>query len=222
MFEFLKKSTKVVVTSVNVSWKGSTHSLGKIVVKGRSFDVTIPFQNKPQDDFNLDFLKTQKKPPITITKINIKPPFKLLSIYPMPPANIAESQKVEFKVTVEPPDYNYEGPMSIDLLSDNADMAHVEISKIIVNAQGKKMEIMNKPMISDMPKGQIFKQNIHLFGIVDFEFEVKKIEMVPPFKFVSSDPKLPFKVDRKTGYLIDLFIEAPKENYGGPLEIIIS
>jgi hypothetical protein len=101
-------------------------------------------------------------------------------------------------------------------------MAHVEISKIIINANGKKMEIVNKPMIMDIPKGQIFKQNIHLFGVVDFETEVKRMEIAPPFKFVSSDPKLPFKVDRKTGYLIDLFVQAPKENYGGPLEVIIS
>ena len=65
----------------------------------------------------------------------------------------------------------------------------------------------------------MFKQNLHLFGAVDFGGEVRKIEVLPPFAFVSSDPQTPFRIDNKTGYLIDLYIQAPQTSYGGPLEI---
>src|SRR5208283_4365360 len=103
-FELFKKS-KVNVTSVNLKWKGSVHSLGSMKIKGRTFEVKIPFQNKPQDDFNMDFLKTQKKPPIPIKKIDVKEPFKLIEITPGLPIDVTEGQKVEFKAKIEAPDY---------------------------------------------------------------------------------------------------------------------
>lgn len=218
----LFKKAKVVVSSVNVKWRGSTHSLGGMSVNTESFEVTIPFQHKPQEDFNLDFLKTQKKAPVTITRIDVREPFKLISSEPALPQSIDENAKVVFKVKITPPDYNYEGPLNMELLSDNNDMVHVEITKIIIITSKKRTEVDNKPMIMDLAKGQVFKQNTHLFGIVDFDGEVKNIKVSPPFTFVSSDPKVPFKIDRKTGYLIDVYIQAPKENYGGPLEVELS
>ncbi len=217
-FELFKKS-RVNVTSINLKWKGSVHQLGSIKIKGRTFEVRIPFQNKPQDDFNMDFLKTQKKPPIPIKKMDVKEPFKLVEITPRLPIEVNEGQRVEFKAKIEAPDYNYEGPLNIDMLSDSSDLAHIEITKIMISFNGKTTDVTKNPMISDLQKGQIFRQNIHLLGVVDFETTINKIEIAAPFSFVSSNPKLPFKVDRKTGFLIDLFVQGPQQNYGGPLEI---
>lgn len=221
-FNFLKKGTKVAVTAVNLKWRGSTHTLGKVEVKGKVFDVTIPFQNRQQESFEFlnTYFKPQKKPVMRIKGVSIKEPFKLVSAFPNLPVAIKEGEKIEFKLTVNTPDYSYEGPLNIELLSDSAeDMVHLEISKIIVGFKDKRTEMKDKSVILDLSKGQVFKQNLHLFGAVDFGGEVRKIEVLPPFAFVSSDPQTPFKIDNKTGYLIDLYIQAPQTNYGGPLEI---
>ncbi len=220
-FNLFKKSAKVIVTSVNLKWKGSVHSLGAIKVKGQTFDVKIPFQNKPQDDFNLDFLKTQKKPPVVVNGIVVNEPFKLISVTPTPPVKIEEGEKIEFKVKAEAPSYSYEGPMNVDIMSDNSDMAHIEITMVVVKTYGKSVDMEQKQTIMDVTKGQIIKQNLHLYGAVDFGTEVKQIKVTAPFVFVSSDPKLPFKIDNKTGYLIDIYVQAPQENYGGPLEVFL-
>ncbi len=222
VFGLGKKGNKVVVTSVSLKWKGSAHALGRIDVRERTFDIKIPFQNKHQDDFNMDFLKTQKKPPIVVSRVDVKPPFKLVSLTPGLPASVDDSQRIEFKAKIEAPDYNYEGPMEVEFISDSSDTAHVEISNVVIKYKTKMVELKDKSKMMDMPKGLVFKQNIHLFGVVDFDNTVNKIEALPPFALVSSDPKVPFKIDRKTGYLVDLYIQAPQQNYGGPLEIKIS
>ena len=221
-FNFLKKGTKVAVTAVNLKWRGSTHTLGKVEVRGKTFDVTIPFQNRQQESFEFlnTYFKQQKKPAIRIKGVLIKEPFKLVSAFPALPVEIKEGEKIEFKLTVNTPDYSYEGPLNIELLSDSTeDMVHLEISKIIVRFKDKQTEMKDKSVIMDLSKGQVFKQNLHLFGAIDFGGEVRKITVLPPFAFVSSDPQTPFRIDNKTGYLIDLYIQAPQKNYGGPLEI---
>jgi hypothetical protein len=50
----------------------------------------------------------------------------------------------------------------------------------------------------------------------------KRIEVAPPFRFVSSDPKLPLRVDDTNSYIVELYIQAPEAPYAGPLEITIS
>jgi hypothetical protein len=220
-FEFFKK-TKVSVTAVNLRWKGSTHQLGPVKITGRTFEVKIPFQNKPQDDYNMDFLKTQKKPPIPIRKIDAKEPFRLVSVSPSLPVEVNEGDRIEFRAKIEAPDYSYEGPLNIDILSDSSDMVHIEISKIAVSFGGKTTDITKNPVMMDLQKGQVFKQNVHLLGAVDFDTAINGIEIAPPFTFVSSDPKLPFRLDKKTGFLVDVYIQAPQQNYGGPLEIALN
>ncbi len=217
MFDFIKKG-RVSVTSLNLKWRGSTHSMGRVAVRDRTFDVTIPFQNKPQDDYS--FLKVQKKPPVPVKGISVKQPFKLISVSPQLPIEVAENERVEFKVKVEAPDYAYSGPLEIEMLSDSAsDMVHLEISKIVVNVAGTPKDIRESSSIMDVAKGQVFKKSIHLYGIVEIGSEVKRIEISEPFAFVSSDPKIPFRLDNKTGFLMDIFIQAPQQNYGGPLEL---
>ncbi len=218
----LFKKTKVTVTSINLKWRGATHSINGMKIAKRLFEIKIPFQNKPEEDYNLDFLKKQKKPAATVNKIDVKEPFKLVSIAPELPAKIEESEKIEFKAMIEAPDYGYEGPLNVELITDNSDLAHIEIPKVVVISQTNKLELKEKKRIMDIPKGQVFKQNIHLFGVVEFGTEIKKITVASPFTFVSSDPMIPFKVDRKTGYLIDIYIQAPQQNYGGDLEIKIN
>ena len=224
-FNFLKKGTKVTVTAVNLKWRGSTHALGKIEVKGKTFEIAIPFQNKQQESFEFlnTYFKQQKKPAIRIKGVAIKEPFKLVSAFPVLPVEVVENDRIILKLKVNAPDYSYEGPLTVELLSDSSeDMVHVEVSKIVIRFKDKVNEIKDKALIMDISKGQVFKQNLHLFGSVEFGGEVKKIEILPPFAFVSSDPQTPFKVDNKTGYLIDLFIQGPRTNYGGPLEIVLS
>ncbi len=220
IFSGLFNKSKVVVSSINVKWRGNTHSLGRMPVNGKTFEISIPFQNKPQDDYS--FLKAQAKPPVTIKNIVVKEPFKLVSVTPTVPASINENEKTIFKVKLEAPQYNYEGPLDVELISEATDLVHVEISKIGLKTPDNSIEIKDKPKIMDVSRGQVFKQNLHLYGAVNIGTEIKKIEILPPFTFVSSDPKIPFKIDNKTGFLIDIYVQAPQSNYGGPLEITMS
>ena len=222
-FNLFGKTSKVAVTAVNLKWKGSTHTLPGVKIKGATFDLTVPFQNKNEEKF--EFLKEyfkQTKPSAKIKSIKVSEPFSLVSSSPQTPIEVQDNQKVEFKLRVAAPEYAYEGPLNIELESETEEMVHVEITKIIIKAGDKKAELTDRPTIMNIAKGQIFKQNIHLFGMVGFGASVNKIEVVAPFALVASDPKPPFTIDNQTGYLVDLYIQAPRSNYGGPLEIIIS
>jgi hypothetical protein len=217
----LFKGNKVLITATNIRWRGSVHDLGKLSIKGKEFDLEIPFQNKPQQDYTLSYIKTKKMPPVTVNGIEIKEPFKLISVEPVPPSTINEGEKVIFKMKIGVPEFGYEGPLSIELKSDSSDLAHIEITKTIAIRNSKRTELPVKPMIIDIPKGQVFRQSVHLHGIVEFGEEIKSITAQAPFAFVSSDPTAPFTIDKKSGFLLDIYLQAPKASYGGPLEIVL-
>jgi hypothetical protein len=220
MFNFLKRSTTVSITSINVRWQGATHTLPGRLVKGNTTDIEIPFTNKPQKDYN--FLKVQKSPPIIISRIEVKSPFKLISISPTLPVSIEESQKIPFKLTIEVPEYAYDGPLAVELASAESQLIHLEIPKIIVNTGKTVVELKDHPLILDVQKGQVLKQTINMQKVLGLEGSVNSIRINPPFAFVSSDPKLPFKINPNDGYLIFLYVQAPQQSYGGPLELEVS
>ncbi len=216
------KGSKVGITAINLRWRGAVHNMGKMEVKSKEFEVSIPFHNKPQRDYTLSYIKTQTVPPVVITGIEVKEPFKLVSVEPQTPVVIKEDEKAVFKLKLAAPDMGYEGPLNVELKSDATDLAHIEITKVMVTRGGKEAELPIKPMILDLPKGQVFRQTIHLLGFAEFGTEIKKVSVNKPFLFVSSDPAAPFKIDKKTGFMVDVYLESPKSNYGGPLEIEIS
>jgi hypothetical protein len=43
-----------------------------------------------------------------------------------------------------------------------------------------------------------------------------------PFTLVSSEPKVPFRIDNPNSYIVDFYIQAPETGYAGALEINLS
>lgn len=218
-----KKANRVVATKVNLKWKGSMHSIDGVPVRKGVLEITVPFQNRNEESFEFlkEYFMSQKKPAAKIKGVTVSEPFKLISAEPSPPLEVQDGEKAEFRLKIAAPDYAYEGPLNIELVSDTEDIVHVEISRIVMTAGAKRVELKDRPQIMDMVKGQVFKQNVHLFGVVEFGGTVNKIEVAKPFALVATDPKVPFTIDNRTGYLIDMYIQAPQTGYGGPLEITI-
>ncbi|MGI0100264.1 MAG: hypothetical protein ACREBH_00865 [Candidatus Micrarchaeaceae archaeon] len=222
---FLKgKGNNVTVTSINVKLHGYMHSLKGMDAKEKEFTVEIPFKNKTHTDMLTDAasFKSQKAEPINIKGIEVSGPFKLLGVEPKLPYEVKADEKMTLKLTVESQVSNYTGPMNISLASDEVEMVHIEISKTVLDAKGRKVEIETSSRILNVPKGQIFSEKIQLYKAFSYGDAVSSIELSTPFKFVSSDPKLPLKVDDPNSYILNIYIQAPPDPYAGKLEIKLS
>lgn len=219
-----KGDKKVTITSVNIRWMGQMHAMEGFEVETNPFTITIPFQNKTQQDA-LPFealkekLKAQEKAPIRITGIESSTPFKLISVYPKLPVDVPSSVRVEFKITLQAPDYTYTGPVTISLGSEEAGMIKVQINKVIVTTPMKSVEIENSGVILNMPKGGIFKNSIQMYKAMSYGERVDKVTLEKPFEFVSCDHQIPFTINEPSSYLVTFYIKAPDVDYAGPMEI---
>jgi len=225
IFGFLKANrTSCTITSINVKLHGYTHNLKGMDVNAMRFTVDIPFRNKTHTDMLTESgsFKPQKAEPMTIKGMTIAEPFKLVSMQPTLPITIDSDKKVDFKIIVDAPEHDYTGPMNISFLSDEIEMVHVEISKTILEAKGRRIPIEVSSRILNLPKGQIFTEKIQLYKAFSYGDQVAKIEIAEPFKFVSSEPKLPLKIDDTNSYIVNLYIQAPQSQYAGTLDIRLS
>lgn len=223
-FGFLKgnKST-VTITTINIKLHGFMHSINGIVVKEKTFPLEIPFRNKTHTDMLTEAtsFKAEKAEPIKVKGLDVADPFKLVSIEPALPLDIKADEKVVFKLVIAAPEHNYTGPMNIVFNSDTKEMVHIEITKSILEAKGQKIPIDTSSRILNLPKGQIFTEKIQLYKGFSYGDTVSRIEIETPFTFVSSDPKLPLKIDDTNTYILNLYIQAPATSYAGALQIKI-
>ena len=221
---FLKgnKST-VTITTINIKLHGFMHSINGMTVKEKTFPLEIPFRNKTHTDMLTEAtsFKAEKAEPIKIKGLDIADPFKLVSIEPQLPIEVKADEKVVFKLVIAVPEHNYTGPMNIVFNSDSKEMVHIEITKSILEAKGQKIPIETSSRILNLPKGQIFTEKIQLYKGFSFGDTVSKIEIETPFTFVSSEPKLPLKIDDTNTYILNLYIQAPQTSYAGALQIKI-
>ena len=189
------KAQKVTITVINLKLHSYMHSMSGLVVKEKSFSIDIPFTNKSHTDMltQAAAFKTEKAKPIRINSIEVADPFKLISVTPSAPLEIKADEKVDFKLEIAVPGHNYTGPMSVSFISDATPTIHVEISKTILIRNGRRTEIETSSRILNLPKGQIFGEKIQLYKAMSYGDSAKKIDVAPPFKFVSSDPKLPLR-----------------------------
>ncbi len=224
IFDFLKDKPVATITGINLKLQGYTHTMKGMDVKARTFSIEVPFTNKSHADMltQANVMKAQKAEPIKIKSIEVGEPFKLVSIEPAAPLEIAPDMSVTFKMSIESPEHSYTGPMSISFLSDTVELVHVEISRTVLSAKGKKIPIPVSSRILNIPKGQIFTEKIQLYKAFSYGDTVSSITIEPPFSFVGSDPKLPLKIDDINSYIIELQIQAPQNPYAGELEIGLS
>ena len=222
--DFMKIRPKVVISNINIKFMGNMHSIAGMKVSSRLFDLKIPFQNKTHSDMLTEAasFKVQKARPIVVKKIEVMQPFKLNLVAPDVPLEVKPDQKIEFKMKIEAPNYNYEGPLMLNFVSDEIEMVHIEISKTVLSTNGKQTEIETSSRILSLPKGQIFSEKVQLLKALSYGDEIHKIEIEKPFSFVSSDPVLPIKIDKTNSYILNLYIQAPNNPYAGTLEIKLS
>ncbi len=223
---FKKKSgTNVVVTSVNLKWKGQMHAMDGFQVSEKRFTITIPFQNKTQQDALQQYaalkekFKAQEVPPITISSIQLSDPFKFVSVEPTTPITVKSGEKVEMKVTGEAPAYGYSGPITVTLNSSEARMVKIQINKVILTTEHKSVEIENSGVILNMPPNGIFKNSIQMYKALSYGDAVANVTASPPFELEGSEPKLPFTISEPSSYIVTFFIKAPDVDYAGPMEI---
>jgi hypothetical protein len=223
--DFLKKNKNTVkITNINIKLHGYMHSISGLEIKEKTFTLDIPFKNKVHKDMLTEAasFKAQKAEPLKIKSIEISEPFKLLSIEPKLPIEVKSDEQVTFKLSIEVPEHNYSGPMTIVFGSDGVEMVHIEITKSVLEAKGIKTEIETSSRILNLPKGQIFSEKIQLYKALSYGETVSKVEIAAPFAFVSSEPKLPLKIDDPNTCILNLYIQGPTSSYAGILEIKIS
>ncbi|MGD0728958.1 MAG: hypothetical protein ABR981_02685 [Candidatus Micrarchaeaceae archaeon] len=218
------KSQTLTITSINLKLHGQMHTMEGLVSKEKSFEVDIPFKNKTHTDLLTEAtsFKSEKAKPITIKSIEASEPFKIVSITPQPPLEVKADERIDFKIKLEGPEHNYTGPLTISFGSNNVETIHVEITKTILNVNGVKTAIETSSRILNLQKGQIFNEKIQLYKALSYGDSVKSIEIEKPFAFVSSDPKLPVKIDDSNSYLLNIYIQGPEAPYAGAMEIKLS
>ena len=221
---FKRNDMSITVTAINIRLHGNMHSMEGMTAKEKTFKIEIPFKNKSHTDMLTDAasFKAQKAEPINIKNIEVATPFRLVYIEPKLPYSVKADEKVAFTLTLESSITNYTGPMNINFVSDELEMIHIEISKTVLNVNGKKTPIETSSRILNVPKGQIFSERIQLYKAFSYGDTVSKVELETPFIFVSSDPKLPIKIDDTNSYILNIYIQAPQNSYAGILEIKLS
>jgi hypothetical protein len=222
---FLKKQKKVEasvnVTSVNIKWLGEQHTSTGFQVMENPFQYELPFQNKSQLKI-VSFLPAQEQMPMRIKEVSVKAPFALDTLSPKLPIALKNDEKVVFKMRIRPPDYNYEGPLGIEVVPDKTDTIHVEITDTLINAPGSAQTKAQAKLILNVPKMQVFMQKINVPQLLVSGATISKIEVSKPFNIVGSEPKAPFKITEGSGHIVTLYLQAPDFNYAGPIEITMS
>ncbi len=210
-------TVRITITSINLRFMGETHSLAGREVKGGTFELALPFQNKIGSGLLPDMLKG---PGLTLSSIEVSPPFTLLGISPKLPQEVAYMQKVVFRLMIKAPEVAYEGPLAVSFGNEPGETVNLNISSMVLEAKGTKVVLEDSAIVANMQKGQIFKRSVQLYKILGYQDTLSSISVSSPFELVSTDPpELPIRLDRKDSYIISLFIKAPDSSYAGTLEI---
>lgn len=223
-FNLFTKKPKVTISNINVKWQGSMHQLDGMDIKERVFEFTMPFKNKTHADLLTEAagFKAEKAKPMVIKGIDIAAPFKLLSVEPAMPATVNPDEKIDIKMKIEAPDYAFTGAMNVSLLSDTVEVIHVEIQAVILNYKGKNIEVETSSRILPVQKGQIFPEKVQMYKAMSFGDRLTSVAVEPPFKLVSTDPKLPFAIDDPNSYIATFYIQAPETSFAGKLIMNLS
>ncbi|MDE1857165.1 MAG: hypothetical protein KGH98_03740 [Candidatus Micrarchaeota archaeon] len=221
IFDALKgrKGPNLSVSSVNIKWKGRMHTRDGFQITENPFTVEIPFQNV--DGGTLFQFKSQAPEPLNVSKIEIAQPFVLESVSPGLPFQIKSGEKQVFSIKVRAPDYSYSGPLSITFTTQDQQLVHVEINKVVLHTPDKTVEIEKSAVMFNIPKGQIFKNDVQMYKAFSFGAQIKEARMSDPFKLVSSDPKMPFTVNVENSYIVSFYIQAPDSDYAGSLDVFL-
>ena len=213
-----EKGYKVTITNISLRFMGAVHGIPGITSEKQVFYLNIPFQNKMGSNLLPSDLKG---PSMTIKEIKVGLPFKLLDTSPQLPAEVPFMGKTVFRLKVEGPSVNYEGPMSITMNDEPADNIGLNIRSIVISKGNKRVALENSSMRLSLQKGQIFKTELQMYNILQYNDKISRIKVTPPFTVESTDPMAPTTLDKKDSYIMKIYVKAPDSNYTGDLEIIV-
>jgi len=213
-----KKGFKITVTNISLRFMGAVHGIPGITSEKQVFYVNIPFQNKMGSNLLPDDLKG---PSMKIKEIKVGMPFKLLDVSPALPAEIPFMEKAVFRLKIEGPSINYEGPMSITMNDEPAENIGLNIKAIVLSKGNQRVELQNSSMRLSLQKGQIFKTELQMYNVLKYNDKISRVRTAPPFTVESTDPAAPASVDKKDSYVMKIYVRAPDSNYTGDLEIIV-
>ncbi len=219
-----KKKKMISIPAVNLKFRGEIHTVEGVSAEGKIFSMVVPFTNRPYANSltEAEIIKPSDFEPIVINGIQASQPFRVLAIEPSIPRRITSEERVEFKISVEGPDYNYSGPLTLEFQEENREFVHVEITKVIVNSYGRSVEAESALNMLNVPKNHIFQQNLQLMKILNYGSKVVKINVDQPFEFEGSNPKLPFVINDAGSFVLSIYIKAPESNFSGPLVVSLS
>ena len=224
IFDFLKRkststasdpSLKTSITSINIRLGGDVHSLpGRDV--GDVFDVAIPFRNRLGNGLLPDNLTG---PNITVSGIAVDKPFELLEIKPQLPVEVPYMSNRGFSLKIRAPQGSYNGPLLIKFDTSSKDNIDLNVSRIMLVSEAKRVELEGSTFNMNIKRGQIFRRDIQLYKVLSFGQKVSAVEVAKPFEIISTEPKVPFTLDKKDSYIVTLFIKCPEFSYAGEVEI---
>ena len=222
-FNPFKRGRTTKITVINLKLQGFNHTMNGIESKDDTIEIKIPFTNKLHTDMLTEagVFKAQKGKPIKIEKIEVSEPFEMVSITPKMPVDVPPGAKIEFKILLKPPTHSYAGPISISFASEQVEMVHIEISRTLIERNGKKIEIPASSKMLNIEKGKIFTEKVQLFKALGYGETAKEISVSFPFKLVSTDPPLPAKINETNSYIMSMHIQAPSQNYSGEMVLTI-
>ncbi len=195
------------------------HALSGRIVEGQEFYLEIPFKNRMGSGMLPSHLKG---PSITIKEIRVDKPFGLVSSEPAAPLSVPYMGDMLFGIRVKAPGGNYTGPLTITFESEKSDDVNIDIEKITLTDGSRSVEVEDTSSNMILKKSQIIRRDMQAYKILSFGQQVAGISAAKPFEVVSTEPKVPFSVDRKDSYIIKIYIKCPDFNYSGPLELRFS
>ena len=211
-----REKAVMTLTSINLKFGADVHALGGRELNEQVFDLDIPFKNTIGSGLLPDNLKG---PSVTINGITVEKPFELLSISPKPPISVGYLSSTLFKMKLRAPMLNYTGPLSITFVTDGSDNVNIDVKKITLVDGGRRADIEDTTANMILKKSQIVRRDIQAYKILKYGRTVSGISINKPFEVVSTEPAVPFAVDRNDSYIIKIFIKCPEFNYAGPMEI---
>ena len=218
---FKKNAGASRITNFNIYWKGRMHALPGMELKGGRFTYELPFRNSTTED-ELTFLKSQKRPPEVIEKVEVSGPFTLVSVEPQPPISVEQGTSVTLKMVIDPPAYSYSGPAVIKLGAHAEEQVRIELPAVLMKSGSKSVNVLEHGEIKVIGKGAEFEESVQMYRVLGYGAQVKSVTVNKPFEFVKTEPALPFTIDDKSSFVVAFFIKAPAFDYAGPLEITVA
>jgi hypothetical protein len=224
MFGLFGGKKKTTITGINIRLQGHTHQLKGLESPDEVIEIKIPFKNKVHSDMLTDagVFKAQEGKPMSIKEIKVSDPFTIVDVDPKPPLEIKSGASVEFKLKLNAPKHNYNGPLTVSLEAASEEVVHIEIARTILEWKGKRTEIESSARMLNVQKNGILVENVQMYKALSSGDTVTNVDVEFPFKLASTEPKLPVKLDTPNGYIMGFYIQAPDHSYSGDLVIKVS